>query len=199
MNKNCTKGFTIIELLLTLSLIVFAGIGIYKTFSNGMKLWEWVSRNKTRMESLFLLSTAEQDLKNMTNFFDGDFHGTAEDMSFCVHNSELLSSYGTETKSSYYGDQPISRVEYIFNDENKQVLRRVFKWGTGGEVLVSNRFDSVEGIEFAFYFLNAEGNFTAMPSWDGNMPCAIGITIKIKNPDDSVNVMKRFIEIPAGY
>lgn len=106
--SDLKKGFTLIEIIVVMSLFSIVGLGISSTFISGMKTWDRVRRmNLTRGNVFFAMETMAGELRQSVDIPQINFEGEERWMSFPTRVGE-----------------DIFKVVYLFDSDNKAIFRR---------------------------------------------------------------------------
>lgn len=96
---TCNRAFTLIELLLAISMFSIISLSLYVTFSNGLNLDREAKQvEDVYRESGWVLNTLEHDLQNMVPFYPPErererihsFEGTKEKCAFFLESNDGL-------------------------------------------------------------------------------------------------------------
>ncbi len=193
------KGITLVEILLVASIMTFVGLGIYKTFTSGITVWKWIEANRPDGEVLIFFDKVSSDLRNYCDIASSDFNGSSFSVSFLVHNPEYLVVSENAQSALLFQDDAISRIEYVYIPERKEIRRKMYKYGfTSPEVDLSS-LANVEEATFAFFVSGGVGGgFEKKYTLSDQLPIAVEINIKIRNNSDSTESFTKVIEIPIS-
>ena len=129
------KGITLVEILLVASIMTFVGLGIYKTFTSGITVWKWIEANRPDGEVLIFFDKVSSDLRNYCDIASSDFNGSSFSVSFLVHNPEYLVVSENAQSALLFQDDAISRIEYVYIPERKEIRRKMYKYGADYVIL----------------------------------------------------------------
>ncbi|MFH1791784.1 MAG: hypothetical protein ABH885_07385 [Candidatus Omnitrophota bacterium] len=202
MKKHCkirgaNAAFTLVELLLSLTMTIVIGMGIYKTMSLGISLWEWQKRNQPREDMLIFLERISHDLRNYCRMTEADFTGGSGNISFPVHDTDYVLQPGSVIAlAKMKGDAAVDRVEYTLIPAEKRVARKVYKPGGSKPFRESNALTGLRGMVFSYHFVDGTKAPYIADRATGVPPRAVGITLKVIGPGGDVETFTRIIEVP---
>ena len=110
------KGFTLIEILLVVSLLMVMGASVTTSFLHGIRVYQRLNYVHQEEELAFLMERVTHDLKNAVNYSSIPFSGSEQSISFATLIQELLH------QSSPMGFWPV-QVEYRYDPNSEEVLR----------------------------------------------------------------------------
>ena len=80
---NPERGFTLIEMLITTSILGIIAVAIFSTFASGLNIYKRVrAYSGVQVDVLFAFEKMERDLRNALNFSGIDFSGDTKEISF---------------------------------------------------------------------------------------------------------------------
>jgi Tfp pilus assembly protein PilE len=91
-NKKLSRvlGFTLIELVLAVSLVMLVGLGVYRALAKGIRLIEWQKTTITVGQIAIFFEKFAGELRNSNNYLNAGFSGSKEKVSFFVHDTDYL-------------------------------------------------------------------------------------------------------------
>ena len=186
------KAFTLIELLIAVSILsVCAGV-VFSTFSVGLNTWRRISGyNLKEREVILFLKKIEQELRNSFAFANIKFEGEQQRITF-------PSLVWDEKREVYVPGQ----ISYSFNPREKMLTRGEKTYYTlfssagkeGGK-----RIMAVEQVNFAYYFYHKDAhNYGWGENYTGfSPPWAVRIRVLMEEGEKNRTIEKRVI-IPLG-
>lgn len=99
------KGITLIELLAAVTLSSLILMGIYRSFSSSLGIYNWFFESRPYMEAAFFSDEFSMDIMNLSLLKDGYFTGGLRRVSFLTCEDPL---------DAHPDIGPLKRVEYVF-------------------------------------------------------------------------------------
>ena len=190
------RGFTLVEVILTVSILALVSTAIYHTLANGIKLWER-SRQAIHEEDISItFDKMQTDLHNAFFYSLIKLEGKKDRLKF---STQVLTK--ADSKSSFedeYIDQ-IGQVEYYFNAAKGQVLRRqrnysqALKDKGGNEQILLN---SIKSLRFRYHY-KENNEDVEVSEISKQLPCEVDIFIDF-NDQLGIKQLTKTIEFPLG-
>jgi len=182
MKKNnsrisCRRGFTIIELLITASLIVLLSTAVFSVFVRGLDVWKRVkSIDRTEDEMRFSLEKFSRELRTLVNFKPIVFAGTKDRITFPTY---LRLRDGEGRSIDHLG-----KVTYLYSPEERILFRRQEGYSDlfHPDRAVFEKFIApVEEAVFDYYAFNpAKRKYEWKEKWsEPSRPAGIRLTLTI--------------------
>jgi prepilin-type N-terminal cleavage/methylation domain-containing protein len=172
------RGFTLLEMLLVVSIISFVAVSLSVSFAQGSRIFEKLNRVTKYEEAAILLERITRDYKNGFNYSLITFEGSKHSISFArlLHDDTL----NTSELSAF----PV-RVTYSFDQNAKNVIyTQDNKYGMGG-----NNYDQKKAV--ASGITNLEFNFEETSD---ELPSGIDVTVQFsKSNGDTCSLNKRIL------
>ena len=156
--KRLRAGFTLVEILLVVSMVAMISISLYTAFSNGFKLWARGQHFVMEEDIAIFFDKIGEDLRNSFQYSLIAFKGRERSISFPTVVYAAMNS--KETKSGHYIHQ-IGRVEYHFDPIKNQLFRRQADYGQAlkdefppERTLLNNVMD----VEFNYFYAGADAD-----------------------------------------
>ena len=203
--KRFLSAFTLIEILIGLTIFSIISMSLYSTFFSGTSIWKRSEDvNRLHQEARWSLDTISKELRNAIVFNYGDvdsdfsfFNGATDSISFLIST-----------------DDGIKKVSYFLadNENQKKSLKREENdlidslQASSGEALIET-FSSLvaeEGLKFSYAYsmAGAEDEIGWNNAWEGweRLPRGIRISLVLQNPRNQ-NIKTTFsktVFIPTG-
>lgn len=200
IRRSREKGFTLLEIVLVVSLSAVISYGIYKTFLSGINLWDWLKDYKRNGEVALLFDRIEHDLQNGFNLQTIDFKGSSTSISFYEHNTDILVIPADDLKdSAYTKDDAFRRIEYIYSSDKDEIKRKVFRYGSTLEYSSRVLLTDVKSARFKFYLPDpVKGEFISFDVWEGKIPGIIELKVSVLDESDKMKVSEKIFEASSG-
>lgn len=150
-----TRAFTLIELLITASIVSIIGLALFSTLAGGINVYRhFAGRLRTEQDVLIALEKMKRDLSNAFYFSGIDFVGGRDRVSFAgMVNMK-------PGRISYYYDG-LSRALVKKEEDYAAALSET--GGAGG--IVREQSSSIEDVKFSYFYFNPE---TKRYEWKNN-------------------------------
>ena len=193
-------AFTLIELLISATLMALVSVAVYSVFSNGMMAWHRGNRDRIYLWNIRQINQKlTEELRNVFKFSNIAFEGTKDSIRFPA----LIPVVLAEGKKSY---NEVGRIAYFY-DKKKAILYKEEK--TYQEVFSKDKIDRrkivirhVKKLEFSYcYFDNATGKYKWKDDWKIEEQSSIPQAVKIKLIFENEGKLQEYdstIFIPIG-
>ena len=187
-------GFTLVELMVTITIIALVAGVVAAAFSGGLAVWDAAENfDRPRMEALLAIETLEREIRSSIPFYGIAFSGDGEGLKFCR-------IVGGKT----YSDMPgtIEEIGYRFDREAKTVCRsgREFPWTgiavPGAETVLH------DVLEFRVYYADRVEEGRGDLEWKGwwkphleRLPAAVAVQVVLAQRGGTVKI-SRTIYLP---
>ena len=197
-NIISNRAFTLIEILLVLSLLSMISIAVFRTLANGLKIWDKRSKSAMQEDVLIFFEKINVDLQNTVTYSKIPFEGKRQRISFAsvikIPVDERIRSEKDE-----YTDQ-IGRVEYDFDKSQKALYRRQANYSQA----LKNKFgpkrllvQGLSSVEFVYGYKKGNSYFLFEEAQEGGIPAMIRVKLHFLDGHEEKDTM-RFMVIPVG-
>lgn len=186
--QNNISGFSLIELIITISMLAMVGIALLSVFSVGIKAYARVQDYGKNKNGYFIaLEKIEQDLHNALSFSSIGFNGDSKKISFPLtadNNADLV-------KITYY------------LDAGKNLLRKQEVYTPSDKADTDDKTTALVNLAdlvFSYYGLNDEtGKFEWRDNWVNlkKLPKLVKVVFIYKNGEKNIS-LSRAILIPVS-
>lgn len=192
-------AFTLIELLIVVSILAIIATAIFAALSSGINVYRKVQAYTTKqIDILLTLEKMEKDVRNMLNVSNIPFRGGPEDMSF----PGLIMEYDREGNPAAY----VGGISYQFNDETGHLIREEHVYAEAVSGIThgagpSGSPTSVETAAFSYYYFDAVlKEHTWKNSWNAKdgIPKAVRIELKFNDGNKDVELARTIFIPQAG-
>lgn len=198
-NKRFLTGFTLIEIIISGTIISLVAIGVYSVFASGIDVWQRGRANRSYERNIRLVcEKLTRDLRNTFRFSNITLEGEEDSITFAA----LI-------ENSQDGEIPqyeVGRISYFLNDNDvfcrkKETYPELSQDGTMG--LVNELIPNISELNFRYCYLdNATGNYKWKDSWTRNrqdsIPKAVRIELVFKDKSVQESRFSKTILIPIG-
>ena len=190
--KYNRKSFTLIEVLLVVSLLSVISLAVYHTLSNCIKVWQRANRAFLEADIAIFFEKVNHELKNSVFFSQIPFDGKSAKLDFATVIKTSPDAQLELTKNRYI-PQP-GRVEYFFNSGNlyrKQAnYSQALKGKFGGpQVLIKG----LKSVKFSYYYSGKDGPKLYKEA-KNIIPAAITINLEFGEGQE----IRKTVSIPIG-
>ena len=191
------RGFTLIEVLLVTVLFSVVGILLYKSLSNGLRLWNESQETVVEEDIVIFLDKFSEDLRGALRYSLIPFEGKENALSFATLVRTSADERGSRVAEGVI--EQIGAVEYHFNFEDKKLYRRQAnysqavhdKFGSGIPVLAS-----VDSVKFTYMFWDGKV-FSRQKAADEDVPAYVEAEVVYQEKNNQ-KIFKRLLEVPVG-
>ena len=188
---------TLMEVLLTATLVSIIGVAVFQAFNNGVKLWARSKGLDRDLAAAMFLERVGDDLRSTVTIAGVPFKGTGARFSFPAVVWTPADRRGARSAEGLV-DQ-VGAIEYYYDDGAKIVYRRQAnysqalkrQWGDPQEAAAS-----VEGLA-AYYYFSGNNGMQARTLADGAVPAGIMLEMSYRNGTGE-HRLKRFFPVPVG-
>ncbi|MBL7085414.1 MAG: prepilin-type N-terminal cleavage/methylation domain-containing protein [Candidatus Omnitrophica bacterium] len=175
------KGFTLLELLITTSLIALMGLAIYSTFARGVMVWDRGGKtNIVEREVKFTLQSLAKELRSSFKFSGIEFKGTKNEISFPTY----VNTAGIAEAPKW----EVGRVSYFFDSEKNTFSR----WQKNYIDLFQPEkpeaekvIPQIKDLDIRYYYFDAIGKaYKWKDSWSGKQDFPLGVRIELTTLSD---------------
>ena len=198
MRKVNKKAFTLVELLVTASILGMIAVAIFSTFASGLNVYKRVrSYAGAETDVLLALEKMERDLRNIFNFSGIDF----------IDDSKRIAFAGLVKTFDRAGNQKISlgRISYYLDEGAGTLVKEEQDYpqaisGTEPEQGNSVILAFIEDINFSYYYFDSKAERQDIKSsWDAGNGIPTKVKIEITFTDDGKTIkMDRTVFIPVA-
>lgn len=191
------RGFTLIEILLTVTLVSLCSLAIYRVFAGGLKLWEYSQRSGIEEDVNIFFDKFSEDLRNAFYFKSIVFRGTESKIvvptfvSVMADERSLLAPDGRIIQ--------MGSVKYYYDYENHLIRRAQANYANAlqerfaeDKILVK----SIDSLKFT-YFVPSDKGVEPYAKLDEVIPSSIYVEIQYSD-GRSNHKIGRMIAIPVG-
>lgn len=100
------KGFTVVEMIVSVLILSFLGAVLYTTFSQGLKLWYESVRDRPEMDIDLFIEELTADLRNAVSLKEAPLRGTPLSVEFLTRDRKRIGEKEVDTpaRAIYFFD-----------------------------------------------------------------------------------------------
>ncbi|MBF0216776.1 MAG: prepilin-type N-terminal cleavage/methylation domain-containing protein [Candidatus Omnitrophica bacterium] len=198
MGISDKKGFTLLEMVVSVALALSVLMGVYGAFSGGIDLWQWMRANKNKGELAVFFARFEQDMANSIDLGDKGFKGDDGTFRMFLANPDLYLMRADEMSSiGITKGEAIRTVEYDFIEVKKEIRRKIYAFGSDEPQSDIAVLDGVESVIFAYYVPDGgKPSLVREDKWEGKVPFDVEISIVVESKGNTTDAHKRVFEKP---
>jgi len=195
--KSQHYGFSLIELLIAVSIIAFVGMVLYTTFSQGMRVWRRAVDMQPDFVSDLIFEKIERDLANA---FEAGFRPLRREgdvlqfFSHSVYGKNDGSARRMPVRITYQFDKSLG---VLTREEERypELLTAILREPSAGRI----EAEHMQSVQFEYYHQNPDGEaFLWKPFWRGGcLPEAVRISIQMDGSKQGLRAVK-ILPVPAG-
>lgn len=189
------SGFTLIEMLIAMSLVALVAVAVYANFESGIRVMKVMSRPVSEEDTNIFFEKISSDLQNSFRYKKIPFSGLPERVSFPAP---------IRTEPSLGGADAIGRVSYAYDSSRHSVVRlqenvsQIYQEKPGQPVSV---LSPVQSLHFHYYrFDPSERKYSWVEEWketEEKVPRAVRVELEI-DEEGKLHNLTRTIPIPVG-
>jgi hypothetical protein len=188
--RNPKSGFTLVELLLIITLLSVVSLAMYAVLNNGVKIWQRINRQLPQEDVAIFLDKFSRDLRNSFKFSGVAFSGREENLMFAtIVNSPRLQRATVGRAAYFYDAQAMTLIRQ--QDDYSQI--------SGGEAGLIQSLGNVKSAKFGYYIFDQENKqYFWRQEWTGdNLPITVSIEMEIQDGSQIRKIMQR-VDIPVA-
>jgi prepilin-type N-terminal cleavage/methylation domain-containing protein len=190
-------AFTLLEILIAISLVALIGTGIYKAFSSGMSLYERAQAQKTYSTMLLALDKFSEDLGNSYSASDIVFKGTPDEVVFYTHETRYFLLSPSEAKDIEKGSFfPIRKTVYRYDAGTKKIFRYEHNYKTENPSVSTVILEGIDNMRFSYKFYDEKIKGYKFDSVADKPPIAIKIEAVLQTYSGKYLPYKFMVDIP---
>lgn len=190
-------ALTLVEVLITTSLISLLSYVLYSSLVNGTKVWKKSQELVVEEDVLIFLDKISRDLQNVFILSDMAFSGSSQDVSFPAIIKLLADAQSDLTEGEYVPQ--MGRVRYYFDKDSHAIYSQQACYGQALSQTFSDPrklVASVTDFRIKYYFTEG-GKEVESDTIDDSIPSAINVQIECEYGGTS-KILSRWIGIPVG-
>ena len=185
------KTFTLVEILITSSLILIVGLAVYSVVNSGISLFKRLSKPYLEEDVSIFFDKISKELRGSFSYKGIEFLGEKESLKFptLITSSGHLSSLKVEP----------GEVSYVFNPKEKKIERTEKDLSTLYRKSKGQRRTILEGVEslrFKYYFYDPHKEDYFWVDSYKNFPLAVRIEL-VLNYEGKTYDFSKTVNIPT--
>ena len=188
---------TLIELLLTVSIIAILSVALYKSLDNGLKVWKKGQNLVFEEDVVIFFEKMTQDLRNSFFYASIPFEGDETRLAF-----PTIVDVPKDKKAGPAGGliEQIGKVEYSFDAEQNIIYRKKANYS---QALEGKFFEpqavvhNVKDIKIEYAYLTKEGDVLSPKVLDF-LPFAVVVEVQFLDNKGEGRLMEKIINVPVG-
>lgn len=183
---------TLIELLITTTILSVISMAIYATLNSGLKIWKRVGQPLVQEDLVIFFDRFSRDIRNSVQFTGLSFTGTKEKVEFptILHTT------------AWPGNTVVGRASYVYDPEGKTLTRVQQDFSqiyTGDESIKVQPLPDLVSAKFQYYIYDQQ---IKEYSWreellEGDLPVAVRIEMELGNGAQAQSFQKT-VSIPLS-
>jgi prepilin-type N-terminal cleavage/methylation domain-containing protein len=191
-------GFTLVELLVVVSLMALIGMSLYAMFGSAMDMMRRVSHSEIAEDVDIFLERFDREISSQVTFKGISFSG-----------KETLLNFPSRIESDQRAplNKGIGRVSYFFDESRRTFARRQENLSQihkpEEEIETTAALEGVSALKFQYFIYHkAEKTFEWVPEWDslengGEIPSAVKVAFSCVQGEEPY-VFERTVAIPIA-
>ncbi|MFC1658533.1 prepilin-type N-terminal cleavage/methylation domain-containing protein [Candidatus Omnitrophota bacterium] len=192
MHRNNFKAFTLIELLIVLTMVSIIGLAIFVTLSNGIDIWQRLNQAQAQDDINIFFERFARELRNTFAFSTINFSGGIDSVSFATFVVTPGSSLPQETG--------IGRKAYRFDKAGRKLIKEEMNFSqvsSGASGSAQELLTEIDFLQFSYYFYDQQSQeYLWLQEWqEDSLPLAVRIELEFYNGKHQQRII-RSIDIP---
>lgn len=190
------RGFTLVEILLAISLVAIVALALYGTFNSGLQVMSLTSRTTEEEDLNIFFEKLSRDLQNAFHYANIPFQGQGDRLSFATT---------IQTDARLGGDRGIGRVTYAYDPSERAILRtqedinQIFEEETDA---AQNVLSPLSSFRLEYYRYDVlKNSYEWKEEWEEaeekTLPLAVKVGFRLQEEKGEKDVT-RIISIPVG-
>ncbi len=191
------RGMTLMEILIVVSLMSMLSLAIYKSLTNGLRVWERSNQMVVEEDILVFFDKMARDVKNAYRHSLVLFEGGMMTFAFPSVVS-ILPDVQSGLPEDVFVEQ-LGKVEYYYDTLHKTINRRQAGYGQALQRQFSPpriMAQSVDRVRFLYYYLADQNELVSEKVLD-TMPNGVEVIVKFSDAKGT-RELKKYISIPIG-
>jgi prepilin-type N-terminal cleavage/methylation domain-containing protein len=189
--RKKNRAFTLVELLIVISMMSVVSLAIYSALNNGLKIWQRVNRQVPQEDANIFLNKVSSDLRNAVKLKKINFSGNEERLEF----PSLVYSSRWQNKS-------VGKIYYAYDSKSGIITQeqRDYSMLFSDEPGVKRQLLSgLSALKFQFYYYDKDNKeYLWLDEWSKEgLPLAVKVEIEISG-QGKTNTFVKTVDIPVG-
>ncbi|HTL71274.1 MAG TPA: prepilin-type N-terminal cleavage/methylation domain-containing protein [Candidatus Eisenbacteria bacterium] len=166
-------AFTLIELLLVMTLLPILAFAVYANFNSGFRIWKAANQEVPEEACALFYRRGDADFRNLVRYSALPFEGGSSEVAFCA---------GVAAPAELGGDRGLGQVRYFYDDDKKALFREeknfseVHKERPGRVTLV---LEHVERFSLEYFAVTQQKDVYAWTEeWTGRKPEELPLAVR---------------------
>ena len=186
------RSFTLIEVLLVVSLLSVISLAVYHTLNNGIKVWQRANRVVLEADIAIFFEKISQELANSIFFTPIPFSGKSTRLNFAAV-IKTPPDARLDLPKDRYVQQP-GRVEYFFDQGNLYRRQANYSQALKGRFNESRiLIKGLKGVKFS-YFYSGKDDAKLYKEANNIIPAAVAVDLEFGEGEEMHNI----VIIPIG-
>jgi type II secretory pathway component PulJ len=192
------KSFTLVETILVVALIAMISIAIFRSLTNGMKIWERSQRFVLEEDVAIFLDRFEREVRNAFNYSLFIFDGEEDRILF---PTIVWTPVDKKISGQTLYVEQLGTVEYSFDKFRSSLNRQQANYSqtlAGKFGRTQSVVGPVSGVKFTYY-VTEDNTIKEMASWKGRLPMAIRVDVDLLEQSGNKRTISQLINIPINW
>lgn len=186
---------TLMEVLITVSMIALITGGLYNALANGIRVWRRAQQTMVEQQAQLFFDRMTHDLRNAFYHKLIPHEGSESRLSIPTMVIVEADPYGLRKDEGYV--QQIGRVEYYLDLNKRAIMRRTARYSHAVENDFADPVEvlaDVQLLRLRYIYLTPEGEWHSEALMDV-LPATVSVDITFTGSQDGLR-MKRLIDLP---
>ncbi len=201
MDKPIFKryGFTLIEILIVVSLFSLISIAIYSSVVSGLNVWNRIRTKIIEEDIALFFDKISLDLHNSYFYSKIKPEGSRHSISFpCRVWVPADSKLGLP--SGHYLRQ-LGKVEYFFDKEKHLLIKKIANYSQalkGDYGFTKILLDNIVDVYFRYFYFRDNKEIETYTIENGSLPFRVKIYVVVSLPCGEKRTISRYVDVPLG-
>ncbi|OGX07473.1 MAG: hypothetical protein A2Z88_07210 [Omnitrophica WOR_2 bacterium GWA2_47_8] len=195
-NRASFSAFTLVEILLVVSLVTMISLTLYNAFSNGLKLWSRSQHLSVEEDIAIFFEKINEELDNSYAFSKFYFKGRTNSFAFPSRVNVWQKSQGKDAAIKEPG-----MIEYFFDPLSDDLYKRESNYGVAIERKFSGEdrliFSKIKSVGFKYFLRDSEGRLFSTQITD-EMPRGVRIDVTFLDGQGQEKNLSKLIFMPMA-
>ena len=195
MKTKGLRGFTLLELLIAVTIFSIVAVAIYSSFNVGIRAWRKAENSyKVRQEARHALNTIGRELRSAINSTAMSFEGSSNYVSFC-RTMKISNPQGGYSEG-------IFKITYTFEAEDKAVYYILQTYGESAKGETGTKSLLASGVlDFKLQYAYLDLDMVVWKDEWKELNIPLGVKVSLSYPSQSEGQVVEYSEtffIPTG-
>jgi prepilin-type N-terminal cleavage/methylation domain-containing protein len=196
ISKN---AFTLLEVLIAISIVMIAGTGIYKAFSSGLSLHKRAQAHNVYSEIALMLERLSEDLSNSYIADNIFFKGLPDKIIFYTHETRfLLVSQESQNHIDQSGLFPIHKIIYTYDASTKNFSRKEYDFGSENHSVSTVMLKDADSVQLSYKIYDEKTGEYSFHMFTDRLPESVKVEVALRDYSEKHLPNNFIVDIPLA-